>query len=285
MNDGESVARASGFQSKLLGDFEPSQQGLGDAVKWAVGSSLVSVAAFAGPFVLPLFRPLQDEDNRIVFYGFFFLSGGLMALVALFFLLYARRHRHRRLFLFQEGYVEIVGDRTVAKVRWQDVDEFYVINNGWAFGILTKEGKEHRVYVWSFSGQQELVQRITDSLTKVMVDDLVQRIQAGETVNFGRIDANEKGITIQRHKYKSPKAISFYKGPKPTGIHGKYVGFAEEATSQLPWAEVQGVYQDEASAMYIKTIGKKARLNCLPVDVPNVLFLPEIARKIQPTMS
>jgi hypothetical protein len=249
-----------------------SRAGLQESVLWGCGPTLVALIG------------LVVGVGGLFFYGWsgLFLIG--LSIIPLgiggLFLWQLVLLLMRRFWLFPEGIADCCGS-WMETCRWDEVEEFVYYPFITDLALRKADGTQLDFGPLTIEDAGELAEEIVERLVKIMAARLSKKIQAGKTVSFGRIEANQAGITIFFRAHKSKKPHSFYKGPWPKSED--YAAGAKRNTEDVlhfSWNQVQAIQQSFQFGTELVTPEESVPLWCALADVPNAYVLPAIAQRL-----
>lgn len=269
----ETPPSLEGFSAPIQVHGTPAA-GIKESVIWGSAASAMGSVLVLFGIVGPTMPQHRMAGYAAIGLGILVLLVGLMFWLNLWWL------RHRRIWLFPEGFVDSFRGKHKT-CRWEEIVEMAYYATIADLSVRKENGKQLSFGLTTIDRAGELAECIAERATEVLSARLAERIRRGETVNFGRIDADSIGLTIHFKAYRPGLKHSFYQGPWPQGERRASLakGSAED-TVHVPWDELEGLEENGECDLFLITSSGALPLFCSPGDVPNVTALVPIAQRL-----
>lgn len=253
--------------------FGASVAGIKESITWGVGAILVGVFFLVAGYFVSL------NPNRPHGLTFGVIAFVIALLFSLVFWLNIFWLKGRRIWIYPEGVVDCF--RSKCKTfRWEDVEEIVYWPSIHDLAMRNAEGVQFDFGYLTIGNAGELATHIVENVKGVLATRLAKQIKSGGIVGFGRILADQDGITIHYRALASNKPNSFYKGPWPEGDFNKMCAKGQKSEFvKIAWEDVVHFEEDDETG-HTTLITKQGAvpLCSTPSDLPNLVALPLVGR-------
>jgi hypothetical protein len=251
-----------------------SAAGVRDALLWGGGAVLLGLV-----FLVVMYFVGQMPGREVG--GVIGLVGFVVALLfSVIFWVALWRIMGRRVWLFPEGVVESNRGKHKA-CRWDEVEELVYWSRIADVGIQKTDGTRLTFGFLTVDRAHELARAVVEGVVSSLAPALSERIRSGESVSFGRVEADKSGLTIYYKAHRSPKPRSFYKGPWPRAQRPTLLAKVQDKDlARVAWRDVIDLQETDECDLILDTTSGPVPLCCWPDDVPNSVVLPAIAKLI-----
>jgi len=245
--------------------FGTSRAGVKESVIWSCALGLLGLGLFIGG-IIGISRSANATPGIIAT-----VAGVAILLLALVFALNVVWLKGRRIWLFPEGIVDSFRGR-YKTCRWDEIEEVVYWTTINDLAMRKADGQQVDFGFGTIESAGELAQAVMENTKAALAQRLINRILSGETVSFGRLDADRSGITIHYKAHKSRNPKSFYQGPWPRGDRRTNLAKSSGKDKlKLGWHEIQGVEEDGECDVFIRASDLIPTFSC-PGDLPKSLF-------------
>ncbi|NDJ55306.1 MAG: hypothetical protein GYB68_19720 [Chloroflexi bacterium] len=241
MSESKAIDSSPGF-----GPAEATHRGQRNILPY-IGATVFGLGLIGGGLFTLLSLGVAFDDLGAGVFGLVCFGGlSLICLVGLIgMIVWATRTKVRTVSIHPEGIVDISGQKEVV-LRWEDVKEmYYAVTQHKSYGVNTYRSHSYTVVSYAgdklvygngFSDIEKIGEALASRITATLLPKIIERIQSGETVAFGKLGMNRQGIVkgSQTVPWDEIEEVKLRQGFISIRKQGKWFNWTGIAVSNTP---------------------------------------------------